>query len=95
MWFPIQKRREKNKDRKEVELSFVSVLSKTSFRSISKSRPLSGCSLGEVVRAHLIVCMCSHFTFLLCIPALQPILLDGDSLSSKEPIKFHITLPDT
>lgn len=95
MWFHIQKRREKHKDREEVEVSFVSVLLKTSLRSISKSRLLSGCSLGEAVRAHLIFYMCSHFPFLLCIPALQPILRDGDSLSSKEPIKFHITLADT
>lgn len=60
---------------------------------ISKSGLLSGCSLGGG-KAHLIFYACSHFPFSLCIPALQPTLLDGDSLSSKEPIQFHITLAD-
>lgn len=95
MWFHIQKRKERNKDREEEEeTSFVSVLLKTSLSPISKSRLLSGCSL-EGGEAHLIFYACSHFPFSLCIPALQPTLLDGDSLSSKEPIQSHVTLADT
>lgn len=81
--------------RVEEEASFVSGLLKTSLSPISGSRLLSGCNLGEAARAHLIFSVCSHFPVPLCLPALQPSLLDGDSLSSKEPIKFQVTSADT
>ena len=79
----------------EEETSFVSLLLKTSLRPVSRSGLLLGCSLGEAVKAHLICSRCSHFPVPLCIPALQLSLLDGDTLSSKEPNKFCITAANT
>lgn len=40
-------------------------------------------------------CVQLHFPFPLCVAALKPNLMDGDSFSSKEPINFHVTSTDS
>lgn len=94
MWFHIQKRTERNKDGAEEEASFVSVLLKTSFKRHQQKQAPPGLQSGRDSEAHLNFSVCSHFPVPLCIPALWPFLLDGDSLSSKEPIKSRVTLAD-
>lgn len=91
---PHTEKDEEKQRRVEEAASFVSMPLKTSLSPISGSRLLSGCSLGEAARAHLIFSVCSRFPIPLCLPALQPSLLDGDSLS-KDAIKFQVTSADT
>jgi hypothetical protein len=59
--------KEGEKQREEETVFFVLVILKTSLSPISKSGLVSDCSLGEVVKAHLISSVCSSIFLSLCV----------------------------
>lgn len=94
IWRHMQKRRERKT--REGAISFVSMVLKASLSPISKSGLIWDCSLGEALRAHLIFSVSGFISLsppeCSCPAAYSP---DGDSFSSKEPIKFFVTSADS